>query len=424
MQKHLDTLGDVLPPARLPATDATGGRGTLITADSLTGPVSLHRELAAGFFGGSADRPHILAELEAAGLRGRGGAGFPAHIKWRTVAAADGDKVVVANGHEGEPVSKKDRWLLQHRPYLVLAGLVRAARTVGASRAIVYASDAAALRTIGASVETVHAHGLVPEGLTLTVHEAEHIYVAGDETSVCRSINGGPALPTARTTRPFVSGVDGLPTLISNVETLAHAELIVVHGSAAFRSSGTESSPGTALFTMVGDIARPGIYEAPLGMSLRELIDAAGGPIGKIDTLAMGGWFGGIMHADTDLICDYDSVRAAGSGLGCASITILNSDRDTVDIAARIARWFEGQSALQCGVCKNGTRSIAKTLAKLAAGEDIAEHVDNLDRWGTTLPGKGACAFLDGAARLGRTAANLGVRPPLDPIGASNENVR
>lgn len=406
-QKYLDTLTDILPPATLSAVDATPGGGRLITAESLAGPVSLEHEISSGFFGDSTDRADMLTELESAGLRGRGGAGFPAHIKWRAVAAAEGEKVVVANGHEGEPASEKDKWLLLHRPFLVLAGLIQAAATVGAARAIVYVSDAEALRTVRASIEAVYAHDLVPQGLSITFHQAEHTYVAGDETSACRSINGGPALPAARPPRPCESGVDGLPTLISNVETLADAEWIAIHGSSAFRATGSESSPGTALFTLLGDISLPGIYEAPLGISLRDLIDAAGGSIGEIGTLVMGGWFGGIMLAEPAQNCDYDEVRAAGSGLGCASITVLNTERNTIDIAARIAQWFEGQSARQCGVCKNGTKSIAKTLAEVAAGNDSPELTDNLERWGTSLPGRGACAFLDGAARLGRTAARF-----------------
>ncbi|PVX59522.1 NADH-ubiquinone oxidoreductase-F iron-sulfur binding region domain-containing protein [Rhodococcus globerulus] len=406
-QKYLDTLTDVLPPTNLPAVDATPGGGRLITAESMIGPVCLADEISSGFFSDAADGVDLLTELESAGLRGRGGAGFPAYIKWRAVAAAAGQKVVVANGHEGEPASEKDKWLLLHRPFLVLAGLIRAAATIGAARAIVYVSDAQALRTVRASIDAVYAYGLVPPQLSLTYHQAEHTYVAGDETAVCRSINGGLALPTARPPRPCEAGVDGLPTLISNVETLADAEWIAVHGSGAFRATGSESSPGTALFTLLGDIDRPGIYEAPLGISLRDLIEAAGGSTGNIGTLVMGGWFGGIMIAEPTLNCDYDRVRAAGSGLGCASITVLNVERNTIDIAARISQWFEGQSALQCGVCKNGTKSIAKTLAEIAGGNQSPELTDNLERWGTTLIGRGACAFLDGAARLGRTAARL-----------------
>jgi NADH:ubiquinone oxidoreductase subunit F (NADH-binding) len=394
------------------------GTPRLVLPGVQPGVWGLRAELDLGFFG-LIEVDGLIDELAEAGLRGRGGAGFPAHIKWRTVAAAPGDKVVVANGHEGEPASAKDRWLLLHRPHLVLDGAFLAARAVGATRLVFYVSRADTAASVAGAFADVRAAGLVPAGLRVDIHRAEHTYVAGEETAAIRSINGGPALPVAKPPRPFEKGVDDLPTLVSNVETLAHAAWIARHGAAAFRELGTPTSPGTALFTLLG-CAEPGVYEAPLGTSIGDLFAAAGGVPGDPAGLLMGGWFGGLLRGDVSaLSCCYDAVRTAGSGLGCASITALGPDADLIAVAAELGRWFEAESARQCGVCLNGTKAIAKTLTDVAAGDRDPKHAENLARWGTTLTGRGACAFLDGATTLARSAAATLAAPtpgPAEPV--------
>ncbi|WAP54767.1 NADH-ubiquinone oxidoreductase-F iron-sulfur binding region domain-containing protein [Streptomyces sp. S465] len=350
--------------------------------------------------------PDVIAELQAAGLRGRGGAGFPAHVKWRGVAEAAGPRVVVANGEEGEPSSHKDRWLLTHRPHLVLDGLLIAARTVGADRAVVYLSHPETETAVRAAIAELEADdpAALPAGVRLDVHVVEPTYVAGDETAVCRSISGGPALPTARPPRVGEKGVDGLPTLVSNVETLAHAAWIARHGAAAYRAHGSTDSPGTTLVTLSGACARPGVYEVPYGLTVAELFDLAGGFTSPPTGFLMGGWFGGLLgpaHATT--VCTYEDVRGAGSGLGCAAITALGSHEDPIAVAAEVSAWYAAQSAQQCGVCVKGTASIRDAFASLNAGTATERDRDNLARWGQTLPGRGACAFLDGAATWART---------------------
>lgn len=392
-------------PARLvlPDEDLVGGLGG---------------ELERGFFGRTPAVPveATIRELDAAGLRGRGGAGFPAAIKWRAVADAVGPKVVVGNGHEGEPASDKDAWLVTHRPHLVLDGLLLAATAVGADRAILYVSHSEVVEAAERAVAEVKAAGLVPDGVRLEVFHASGGYVAGEETAVCRSISGGPALPLARPPRPAESGVDGLPTLVTNVETLAHAAWIRRYGAAAFREAGTPSSPGTALFTATGAIRDGGVFEAALGTTVGELAAAAGGVTGEVHGLLMGGWFGGYLRGErSELVCCYQEVRAAGSGLGCAAITFLGDDADLLRTAADLGTWFEQESARQCGVCRNGTRAIRDTLVKVAQGDPNPDHVANLARWGEQLVGRGACAFLDGAATLARSVAGELIPVPLLP---------
>lgn len=371
---------------------------------------SLADELELGFFGTATDAipfSGMLGALEVAGLRGRGGAGFPAHIKWRSVAEATGGHVVVANGHEGEPASAKDQWLLTRRPHLVIDGLLLAATVAEANRAILYVSHPRSLEATRAALADVEAAGLVPDGISVEVFASTGGYVAGEETAVCRSISGHPALPVAKPPRPSESGVDGLPTLVNNVETLAHAAWIRRYGAEAFRSVGTDVSPGTSLFTMSGAALDGGVLEAPLGSSVGQLVAAAGGTPSEIGGLLMGGWFGGLLKGDcADLRCCYAAVAAVGSGLGCAAITVLDRDEDSLALAAQLGSWFEAESARQCGVCRNGTRAIRETLAKVAGGDRNPDHRVNLARWGIELTGRGACAFLDGAATLARSVAN------------------
>ena len=388
---------------------------------------SLADELDRGFFGTSSEAissAAILAELEASGLRGRGGAGFPAHIKWRGVAQASGERIVVANGHEGEPASVKDRWLLTHRPHLVVDGLLLAACAVGATRAVLYVSHPTAVAAVRRAVADVEAVGLVPDAVRLEVFEARGGYVAGEETAVCRAISGYPALPVAKPPRPSESGVDGLPTLVNNVETLAHAAWIRRYGAAAFRAAGTNLSPGTTLFTVSGSTLQGGVVEAPLGVTVGDLVTTVGGSRSEIRGLLMGGWFGGVLRGDrSELRCCYAEVAATGSGLGCAAITVLGPGEDVLSVAADIGAWFERESARQCGVCRNGTRAIRDTLTKVADGDINPDHRDNLARWGTQLVGRGACAFLDGAATLARSVAGeLMTAENAGPVTTNGEN--
>ncbi|GAA2357698.1 NADH-ubiquinone oxidoreductase-F iron-sulfur binding region domain-containing protein [Dactylosporangium salmoneum] len=393
-------------PAELGAARVLpGAPARLVIAAAEAPEWGLADERRLGYFAG-ADAEGIVDALRDAGLRGRGGAGFPAHVKWRGVADAPGPTVVVANGHEGEPASAKDRWLLTRRPHLVLDGLLLAARVVGADRAVVYASAADSVAATARAIADVTAAGLVPPGVSLEIFRTADGYVAGEETSAVRAINGGPALPLAKPPRPFESGVDKRPTLVSNVETLAHAAWIARHGAAAFRSVGTAGSAGTALFTLTGAGMAGAVVEAPLGTTVGELFAAAGATLREPTGLLMGGWFGGMLTGDlTGLRCAHAEVAAAGSGLGCAAITALGPDDDVLAVAAELGGWYAAESSRQCGVCRNGTQAISTTLTAMRDGDTHPEHREKLARWGTTLPGRGACAFLDGAATLARSVA-------------------
>lgn len=403
----LRRVPDQLPAARVaPCMDAR-----LVRTAPDGSPLGLRGEQELGYLQ-QAPTPEstagLIDDLTRSRVQGRGGAGFPAHVKWRAVAAADGERVVVANGHEGEPASGKDRWLLLNRPHLVLEGLLLAGSALGAVRAIVCVSREDTRASVEAAIAELEGADLVPDGAVVEVVTLAHRYVSGEESALVRGINGAPALPTFKPPRPFEEGVGGQPTLIQNVETLAHVAWIHRHGPDAFAELGTHTSPGSALFTVMGGPEGCAIIEAPLGIEIHELFSFVGIEPDIVSRLLLGGWFGGVHGSEVlGLECDYTSLKVAGSGLGCASLTAIGPDEDIAGMVAELGAWYASESAQQCGVCRNATRAIGRALGKNAAGAaDDADFAD-LSRWGVTLPGRGACGLLDGAATLARTTVSV-----------------
>ena len=343
----------------------------------------------------------LLGEVESGGLLGRGGAGFPLAVKVRAVrdnGRAAGGTVVVANGEEGEPASIKDRWLLRHRPHLVLDGLRLAAAMVAADRAYVYVSDPDSAR----SVETALAE-LEPGAfgdITVELVNVDPGYIAGEETAVTRAINGGPVKPTDKPPRPFQKGVGGLPTLVSNVETLANLPYLQRHGSAAFRSLGTSLSPGSFLATLTGAGRAPGLYEIPHGLPFTELLALHGVSPEQVRGALLGGYFAGLLNrAVLDATLDHETLRGLGSGLGCGAISVITDDCP-VAVAASVLAYFDRENAGQCGSCFNGTAAMAAVAGALRDGVATSEDLSRLRRWSVMLRGRGACATLDAATNV------------------------
>lgn len=343
----------------------------------------------------------LLAEVEASGLLGRGGAAFPLAVKLRTVRAAHSrghETVVLANGEEGEPASVKDRWLLRHRPHLVIDGVRLAARLVGAQHAYIYVSDAEAARTIDTALNEVGFDTV--GGLEISIVTVPAGYVAGEETAAVRAVNGGPAKPTDKPPRPFQHGVAGHPTLVSNVETLANLPYLQRHGAAAFRSAGTAASPGTFLMTVTGAGRPPALYEVPHGMAFTDLLALHGLSQDEVRGALMGGYFSGLLNRDVlGTTLDHETFRQLGCGLGCGAVAILTDDCP-VAVAASVLAYFDRENAGQCGSCFNGTAAMAAAAGALRDGAATAEDVARLQRWSEVLRGRGACATLDGAANV------------------------
>jgi NADH:ubiquinone oxidoreductase subunit F (NADH-binding) len=356
------------------------------------------------------DADGLLEEVRAAGVLGRGGAAFPLAVKLTTVRAEGmrrGDTVIVANGEEGEPASVKDRWLLRNRPHLILDGLRLAAQVVSARHAHVYVSDAQAADVVRSALTELDVEIL--GGLTVSVRTVKATYIAGEETAAVRAINGGPAKPSDKPPRPFEHGVGGLPTLVSNVETLANLPYVHRHGSATYRELGTASSAGTFLATITGGGRPAGLYELPHGISVSEVLELHEIPAEKVRGALMGGYFAGLLNQEIlGTRLDHETQRAIGSGLGCGAVSVL-TDECPVAVAASVLSYFDRENAGQCGSCFNGTAAMAAAAEALRDGLATADDVARLERWSVVLRGRGACATLDAATNI--AASLLGKFP-------------
>jgi NADH:ubiquinone oxidoreductase subunit F (NADH-binding) len=347
----------------------------------------------------------LIAELEQSGLRGRGGAGFPTAVKMEAVRShgarllAGRTPIVVANGTEGEPLSAKDKTLLVHAPHLVLDGMVAAARAVGADEAVVCVERntptvAQILR------RAIGERGQLDDGITLRVATTPARYVVGEETALVNWLNGGDAKPTFTPPRPFERGVGRRPTLVDNVETLAHVALIERFGAPWWRKVGTTDDPGSMLVTLTG-VDRPGVYEVPLGTPLKSVLRNAGAH--DVTGVLVGGYFGTWLTARQAAMVTLSSadLKAMGAGLGCGAIAALHSDACPLVELARVTRWLASQSAGQCGVCVHGLPAIAGGVEHIANGRDRDGSAElAVRRWTEMVAGRGACKLPDGALRF------------------------
>jgi NADH:ubiquinone oxidoreductase subunit F (NADH-binding) len=385
----------VSPRSRLLAGfHATGGRADLAEHLRLWGPPPRP--------GGA----EFIAAIEAAGLTGRGGAAFPTARKLRTVAAARKRAVVVANGGEGEPTSAKDRALLTLAPHLVLDGAGLAADAVGADEINVCVHDEETADLLRRAVAEREAAGL--QWTPVRVHRMPGHYVASEETALVRWLDGGPALPTFTPPRPFEKGVAGRPTLVDNVETLAHTALIARYGPQWFRSAGAPDAPGTALFTTDGAVNRPGVYELPLGTPLTEVLRAAGGPSRELQAVLAGGYGGGwLAPAALGTPATQARLAAQGAALGPGIIVALPAGTCGIAETAAILGWLADQNAGQCGPCMFGLPAIADDFAALTHRPGGHRIRQRLERRLGVLPGRGACRHPDGAVRLARSALRV-----------------
>jgi NADH:ubiquinone oxidoreductase subunit F (NADH-binding) len=402
--------GRAHPPSGLPRLIPPGGPLPLGDHVARYGPVPFRetRGRAGGF--GAAE---LTAEVERAGLTGRGGAGFPTGRKMRTVAEAGrkggplrggAGAVVVANGAESEPASGKDRLLLARAPHLVLDGIALAAEAVGAGRGYLVlheGQDELALQLAAAVDEREHVGQNRAPVRVVTVPRG---YVASQETAVISQLNGGAPKPAFVPPRPFEKGAHGRPTLVQNVETLAHVALIARFGTDWFRDLGPAdpgaAGAGSALVTVSGAVSRPGVYEIALGMPIGELVRWAGGPSEPPQAILAGGYFGGWLPYDRALgvpVSD-PALRAAGAALGPGVLVVLPESACGLAETAWIAGFLATQSAGQCGPCLNGLPALADMLEQLAFGRPDRRALGWAQRLLTLVTRRGACHLPDGAA--------------------------
>jgi NADH:ubiquinone oxidoreductase subunit F (NADH-binding) len=343
----------------------------------------------------------MVRVIEASGLTGRGGAGFPSATKLRSVSRGR-RAVVVANGTEGEPASAKDEILMIRNPHLVLDGLEAAAELVGASESyIAVASDShAAIAALEAAA--AERAGRAPAEIVRVPDR----FVAGEESAVVHWLNDGQATPTGR--RPFERGVRGRPTLVQNVETLAHLALIVRYGAAWFRAAGTANEPGTALATVLGAVRTPGVIELEVGTTFGEAFDRCGGLSERVHAILVGGYFGSWIAPDLDVALSDEALRPRGASLGARTIVALPRAVCGLAETARVARYMAGESAGQCGPCVFGLAALADAFESIAGcGESVDDALDRVPRLQAQIARRGACAHPDGTLGLVMSAFDV-----------------
>jgi len=364
----------------------------------------------------------IVEEVKRSNLRGRGGAGFPTGKKWEMALAKRGRvKYVCCNASEGEPGTLKDRHLIRANPHLLIEGVALAAYTVGADEAYIFLKDKflEEHRILAGALDAAREKGywgssVLGSSFGVTVHlfRGPDAYIAGEETAMLESIEGKTPRPRQKPPYyPIQYGLFGLPTLVNNAETLANIPKILLRGGAWFAAVGPPTSPGTMLFSLTGSVVRPGVYELPLGTSLRSLIYETGGgiPEGRaLKAVFPGGPSQTVLtERDLDVPLDFDSLRRIGSGLGTAGVMVYDDQTCLIRVAIEFARFYQEGSCRQCPPCELGTQNIADLLTKVETGEAVAKDLDFLVQVFGLVRGRGYCDLVSSAVRSAESTLKL-----------------
>jgi NADH:ubiquinone oxidoreductase subunit F (NADH-binding) len=381
-------------PRLLAGFQASGGAMTLGDHEHVHGPLPA----LAGV--------ELIELVQRSGLRGRGGADFPTAVKLQSVADRKRVSALVVNGSETEPASRKDATLLGRAPHLVLDGALLAARTVGAAEVIVKLGEhaTAAIRALEGALAQ-RPRDRIEIGLSL----GPPGYVTGEESAVIQHLNGGPSRPTFTPPRPFERGYRGRPTLIHNPETLAQIALVARHGDQWYRELGTWEDPGSALVTISGAVAHPGVYELAFGTPMVELVAAAGGSTEPLQALLVGGYFGTWVAAKPALALRLarEDLRSIGCTLGAGVVIALGESACGLHESARVINYLAGQSAGQCGPCVYGLAAVAEAFTALADGIAHKRERERLLSLCDEIRGRGACHHPDGAVRFVQSALSV-----------------
>jgi len=356
------------------------------------------------------DPDQVIQEVKDSGLRGRGGAGFPTGVKWGFIPQGDGKPhYLVVNADESEPGTCKDIPLMLATPQALVEGAVIAAYAIRANRAFIYVRGEVlhVLRRVQHAVAEAYAAGYLGENilgsgfnLDVTVHAGAGAYECGEETALLDSLEGLRGQPRLKPPFPAIAGLYACPTVVNNVESIASVPYIISRGAAAFAALGTERSTGFGIFSLTGHVTTPGQYEAPLGVTLRELLDLAGG-VRAGHTLKF--WTPGgsstpiFTDEHLDVPLDFEGVGAAGSMLGTRALQIFD---DTTCVVRAVLRWtefYQHESCGKCTPCREGTYWMVRVLARLDRGSGTDEDLDKLLDICDNILGRAFCAFGDGA---------------------------
>jgi NADH-quinone oxidoreductase subunit F len=350
----------------------------------------------------------VIKQVSDAGLRGRGGAGFPTGKKWSlTRERPEQPHYLVMNGGEDEPGSKKDRLLLENLPHLVIEGVILSAYAIGASKAYLYinANYQSAITSITDALAEARAAGYWGRSLSesnfnleIEIIPAPHNYVAGEDTAALEVIEGKKPLPRQKPPFPVTVGLFGKPTSVNNVETLANVAPIIAHGAEWYRKFGTPDSPGTMIFSLNDDVNRPGIYELPFGTPLRYLIEECGGGIKgskKIKAIMPAAPSSAYLAADKiDTPLDPNSMREAGSVLGCGVVRLVSEGTCIVEDVLRVSEFFTAESCGQCPACRMETNTLTALLKKVQQGQGGQSILEQFAKVIAFNKGKGFCNLI------------------------------
>ncbi|MBC8294046.1 MAG: NADH-quinone oxidoreductase subunit NuoF [Proteobacteria bacterium] len=354
----------------------------------------------------------VIDTVKESGLRGRGGAGFPTGMKWGFVARDTGKPVyLLCNADESEPGTFKDRLLIENDPHQLIEGMILSAYAIGSEKAFIYIRGEfrKGYDILCRAVEAARAQGFLGEKIFATEHAVDIVvhlgagaYICGEETGLIESLEGKRAHPRIKPPFPAVQGLFGCPTIVNNVETLACVRHVMEKGPAWFKGIGPERSPGPKLFCVSGHVNKPGVFELPMGTSLRELIEVHAGGVANgraLKAVIPGGSSVPILSADeVDLAMDFDSVAAAGSMLGSAGVIVMDEDTDMVATLRTIAHFYHHESCGQCTPCREGTGWLETILLRLESGEGTEGDIETLYSVAGGMMGTTICALSDAAA--------------------------
>lgn len=353
----------------------------------------------------------VIAEVKEAGLRGRGGAGFPAYKKWEICRSSPGRiKYLICNADEGDPGAFMNRSLIEGDPHSVLEGMLIAAYAIGASYGYIYirAEYPLAIKRLKKAIAQMREYGFLGKNIQdsgfdfeITIKQGAGAFVCGEETALIASVEGQRGTPRSRPPFPAVAGLHGMPTIINNVETLGTLPNILRNGASWYKQFGVQGNHGTKTFSLVGKVRRAGLIEVPLGMSLRKIIfDIGGGTIKPFKAVQTGGPSGGCLSEEfLDTPVDYESLAAAGSIMGSGGLIVMDEGTCVVDIARYFLDFTQMESCGKCSACRVGTRHLVEILERITKGEGQPDDLSKLQTLGETVKRGALCG-------LGQTAPN------------------
>ncbi|MFW6022689.1 MAG: NADH-quinone oxidoreductase subunit NuoF [Halanaerobiaceae bacterium] len=355
----------------------------------------------------------VIAEVKEAGLRGRGGAGFPTGLKWEFTRKTVGDKkYLVCNADEGDPGAFMDRSLLEGDPHRIIEGMIIGAYAIGADEGYVYvrAEYPLAIKRLEIAIEQAEEIGLLGDDIfgsgfnfDLHIKKGAGAFVCGEETALMASIEGQRGMPRPKPPFPSVSGLWGKPTNINNVETFGNVPFIINNGAEAYNSVGTEKSTGTKVFALTGKINNTGLVEVPMGISLREIIYDIGGGLNqgkKFKAVQTGGPSGGCLPAELlDLPIDYESLQEVGAMMGSGGMVVMDDSTCMVDVARFFLSFTQSESCGKCTPCREGTKRMLEILDRICAGEGKEGDLELLEELGNQIKDTSLC-------QLGGSAPN------------------